>query len=256
MVRNQIVSIMLLACSHLLAGWIVEGGDAMAEEPTKLSKTAPISASSGGEKVVAFWESPKLRSMEKAWLKWREVAATRPHSPYGFGMEHLAGLLKNELSQQELHALAASFETMPCDTRFQETLLDATIFICLEAGDRKGLVTLLAANCPLLVCGLYHIEYFIMDCGKKMDDKVVILGEAYSRARKPETRRAIATAVRRGFYGLGVRGRDDDELVKNAMQWYRENKDRVTFNGRYVLNAVSTGSDYRENPLFKMKPAS
>jgi hypothetical protein len=81
-------------------------------------------------------------------------------------------------------------------------------------------------------------------------DPILILGDAYSKCQVPEVRREIADAVRRGFTNLGVRGKDDAQFVKNAMQFYEQQKEQLIFNPYYSFGTL------KENFLFKRKAQS
>ena len=82
---------------------------------------------------------------------------------------------------------------------------------------------------------------------------ILVLGEAYSKCNDAAVRGEIAAAVRRAFIGSGIRGDNDDAFVKSAMQWYKQNKERLEVNTAYYLNLSDLDSRYSENPLFVMK---
>ena len=90
---------------------------------------------------------------------------------------------------------------------------------------------------------------------KELKDPILILGEAYARCKDTRDRKVIATAVRHAFMALGVKGKDDAEFVKNAMQWYSQNKDRLELDWMYADNDRSFGPSYDKRPLFKIKPS-
>lgn len=236
--------------------WILDRGSSAGDEPLTQAKPAVQHArdDSSNETSLVSWDSAKRRSIERAWVAKRASSDVRADDPSDIGTALLADLLKKELAKYELRQLAASFASLHADDEFGHALRDATIDVFLESADREGLVILLAANCPSRVFGQHDIEFYIVQFAKGMNDSVLILGEAYSKASSPVVRGKIADAVRRGFSGSAVRGTDDDRFVKNAMQWYSHNKDRLTLNGAYSLNAATGGGyDYKQNPLFKMK---
>jgi hypothetical protein len=72
----------------------------------------------------------------------------------------------------------------------------------------------------------------------RLRNGITVLGDAYSKSVVPETRREIAAAVRRGFSGVGVRGKDDGEFVANSMRWYESERDGLTVNEQYLRNAT------------------
>ena len=162
----------------------------------------------------------------------------------------MADVLKKEFSPAELHSLAASFATMPLDTDFRDRLLCGAMDVFLESGDHGGLVTLLSANCPWLVGGQHSLEFYIMQFGKPMEDKILMLFQAYRRADSRLVRYEIGAALRRGFAGHGIHGDTDDDFVKNAEGWYRANKERVIFNGAYSIHATADMGGYNKIPLF------
>ena len=79
-------------------------------------------------------------------------------------------------------------------------------------------------------------EYCVVYSGWRFTDPILIFGEAHSKCQVPETRRALAAAVRRSFAGLGIHGKDDAEFVSNAMRWYMKEKGRLIANREYYRN--------------------
>jgi hypothetical protein len=228
------------------------------EDQAKMQEKADM----GKEGGRLSWGSPRILALE------RRLKAE--------------GVMSQGFSRQELHDLAASCATMPVNeedwTDFASLLIRQMFYGFLSSGDREGLVTLLSGRCPREIAHAYDVEYYLVDEGKKLKDPILVLGEAYAKCKVPEVRGEIAAAVRRAFWGSGVRGKnkdetvaksdwfkkpkyrgeEDDQYVKNAMQWYERNKDQLDLNRDYednVGNAVSIG-DYDENPLFKRKAPS
>lgn len=194
------------------------------------------------------WDSPKVLSLE--------------HLPKG---KELSQALEERFTQNQLRELAASCVTMPTSvvdrTPFAEFLLVTLMFAFLKSADRDGLVTLLSTRCPHLVrCigGPLHVEYCLVTAGNRLQHPILVLGEAYAKCRVPEVRQELAAAVRRGFIGLGVQGKDDAELVRNAMKWYVEKKDRVKVNSFYSWNSAHFPPHdcYERNPLFRSKSSA
>jgi uncharacterized protein (TIGR03067 family) len=79
-----------------------------------------------------------------------------------------------------------------------------------------------------------------------MKDPILILGEAYSRCTIPEVRHDIAAAVRRGFRGLGIHGKDDAEFIANAMKWYEQEKEHLVVNDGFRSVEYSIPVEYYE----------
>jgi len=90
--------------------------------------------------------------------------------------------------------------------------------------------------------------------GGKFTDPILILTDAYFRAKDKTVRHDLAVAIRHAFTGLGVTGETDTEFVENAVKWYAKHKDRLELNLKYSSNANAPGFfDYETNPLFLVK---
>ena len=119
--------------------------------------------------------------------------------------------------------LAASCDKLPARVEKWGFTRDVLAFLgtsLADCGDRERLVALLSKRCPNRIHWPENVEFYLAVRAKRLRDPILILGEAYSKSQVPETRHALAAAVRRGFVDLGIRGKDDAEYVKNAMQWY------------------------------------
>jgi formylglycine-generating enzyme required for sulfatase activity len=154
--------------------------------------------------------------------------------------------------------LAATCDRLPVSEKdwsgFERCLILEMASIFLKDGDRDSLVTLFSTRLP----SRYHfmdIEDLVVRCGTKLKDPVLVLGDAYAKCQVPEVRLQIAQAIRRGFKGSGIRGNDDAEFVKNAMQWYEREKDHLAFNPEYSYNR-GQGDGYIKRPLFVRKPSA
>lgn len=183
-------------------------------------------------KTIESWDSPKLLAIQKEWET--HVEASR-HSPKKNGRASKEDprwlyddILAKNLSNKELRRLAASCESLPISTQqrseFDSYLLEYMVKVFANTGNRDSLVKLLSTRVP---DPLYYtnIEWYLVRRKDKLKDPVLILGEAYAKSQVPYARRLIADALRRGFTNLGVQGKEDDEFVNNAMQWYKANKD-------------------------------
>ena len=220
------------------------------------------------------WDSPKIRGLRKEWDTLLEsYNRSVSKNQWESSEKAMRDLAKNRLSIKEMRELAASGGQPPVGAdsalSFPYPLLSEMIIAFIESGDRDSLVNLFSVYFPDEVLVHFDTEAYLMRFGEKLRDPAMILGDAFSKCKDPEVSHNIARAVRRGFTGLGVSGRDDAELVKNAMQWYEKNKDRVVYNCGYENNswrlepegrpASPFAADpdarraYRECPLFAWK---
>jgi hypothetical protein len=167
-------------------------------------------------------------------------------------------LFDKRLSDRDLCDLAAS-PRLPSVPEDQGTFVYAILTHMVEAfvksGNRQCLVDFLAQRCPGRIHGPEDIEFYVAFHGKKLNDPILVLGEAYAKCGVPETRLALAASVRRGFAGLGIPGKDDAEFVSNAMKWYEKEKGHLSVNADYTLNETSNGGrftiqSYEKNPEF------
>jgi hypothetical protein len=217
----------------------------------------PLAAVAGcrGNEPITSWDSPRLLKVQREWESLRDNAKKMPEEEqvkrYGDKDEGLydllAAIIEKQVSQEEMRRLAASCGKLPVREKdrsdFVNAVLSSMLFVFVKSGDRDSLVTLLSTRCPVRAASNRDIEYFLLLYGDKLKDPITILGDAFSKCRSAEVRHQLADAVRRGFRGHEIRGKDDADFVKNAMQWYGKNKDHLTFNDMYGLYAQHTSEE-------------
>jgi hypothetical protein len=222
-------------------------------------------------KVNVSWDSRRLQSIEQMQNS-KDLSDLPREKHRGTRIHVLVKLLKERLSSEELHELAASFATTPVDPKewkvFPCELIQALVDLLQDSADREGLITLLSTRCPPWVHRVPIEDILVESSPTYLEDPVLILGDAYGKSQVPQVREALALAVRRGFTGHGVRGKDDDEFVKNAMKWYEQNKSHLEPNLSYKFNQDTDGAvldavgpdgvppAFVKNPLFKRKGPS
>jgi hypothetical protein len=201
--------------------------------------------------VITSWHSPRLIEAKKEWDSLLEIGirATGPEAIEKYGekneklIEMLLDIIKKQLSEDDMRRLVASCEELPALEKnrsdFCKAVLGYLAAYYIDAGDREMLVELLAKRCPSRVSDYNTVETWLVFRGNKLKDPILILGEAYFKCQTPEVRHTLAAAIRRSFTDLGVRGKDDAEFVKNAMQWYEKEKDHLVYNRLYRLNDES-----------------
>jgi hypothetical protein len=155
----------------------------------------------------------------------------------------LDNILENRLSKEDMRVLASTCDQIPeryrDRTDFQDSVVKFMIKSFARSGDRESLVALLSTRFMDII-GWVNIEYSLVyeaeealqasDGKKGLRDSITVLGEAYKRARLPDVRRNISFALRRAFTGSGIQGKNDDEFVANAMQWYEKEKRHLALN--------------------------
>jgi hypothetical protein len=149
------------------------------------------------------------------------------------------GLLRERLSDKEVRQLAASCDALPVpveDSAFATAVLAFMVKSFGDMGDRESLVGLLSTRCPSRLDVGETVELGLAADAKGLKDPILILGEAYAKCRVPETRHVLAAAVRRGFAGLGIRGKGDPDFVRDAMRWYEKERDHLAVNNAYRGN--------------------
>jgi hypothetical protein len=163
-------------------------------------------------------------------------------------------IIKDNLSLGDLRQLARTCGTLPTDeyhwSYFTRDVFSYMIDSLVDSGDRDTVLVALSKRCP--DCIWYHdfVESYLAQSGARLKDPVPLLGEAYSRCRDPEVRHHIAAAVRRGFTGSGVRGKDDAEFVRNAMQWYKKESGHLMRNPRYWYPMSAVGPHEEDDRNF------
>lgn len=256
-VQFIIVSAVIAAPSHVLGS---DNGTSKAATKTHAKTDGERRATGVLSETKLVWDGPKMRAIEQKWLREGVPPGTDRRAVYDLMVENLVGLVRKELSKEDLHELAISTETMPVSANdlngFAQSLLQALVITFADDGDRGGLVKLLSRRCPHRVLMSYDIEFYLQHyTGKKIEDPILILNDAYERCKVTETRHEIAQAFHRAFRGSGIQGNDDNEIIRNATQWYKENKKQLTTNDDYSDNAkFPIFSKYRNNPLFIERP--
>jgi hypothetical protein len=250
-----IVAVAVVMCSMAMAVSPLVGQQPRTDKDQAVQNHSPVAPSG----TAISWASARVRGLEER-IETEKRARVEHDLIYLRTEEALSEALSQKFSKAELHQLAASFDSSPLkwedSTIYQNTVQDSLLGTFLAAGDRDGLVTLLSARCPPEVLAHLDIELLLVLRGQKLKDPILILGEAYSRARAPETRKEIVAALRRGFGAYGIRGRDDTEFVANVMAWYRLHHDQLMVNETYGDNfndSLVGGDRYGKNPLFVRK---
>lgn len=211
------------------------------------------------EKGTLSWDSPKMSELKSEWEALSRIKA-RDEREYHKRERAWNDLVRERLSKQERRQLATSCPT-PDDlahlSQFEWELFVGILLGLTNSGDREGVVTLLSRRCPEVI-GQYSVEEWLVIFARDMDDPILILGEAYAKCRVVKVRKMIAEHVRHAFIGLGVTGKDDDEFVKSAMQYYKDEKHRLRVNDDYRFNfgGLPFTDTFRKYPLFKRMPQS
>jgi hypothetical protein len=203
------------------------------------------------------WVSPKMREIERRWHSIQDAYDKTPEKIPGEGKtkwQHFQDLLerlfRKDLCDRELRKLAGAATTAP-EGLFANDAVEFMARRFVDLGDRDSLLKLLSARCPGRVGGgaYNEFEFYLVYRGKRLNDPILILGEAYSKCHVPATRHAIAAAVRRAFGGLGISGTDETDYVNNAMQWYQKEKEHLGVNPNYWRNEMLVPlEDYERNP--------
>ena len=197
---------------------------------------------------ITSWHSPRLLNAQKEWQSLQDAAnraqGTKEYAEkYGRKNEKLDRMLDGiiaEISEADSRRLAASCEQIPVRpkdrTAFTDAVLAHIVRVFVASGDRDALVKLLSTRFPPRLGYGDAIEWYLVIFGKKLKDPIMVLGEAYSKCQIPSMRHDIASALRRAFTDLGVRGKDDADFVKNATRWYETEKDTLVPNIGYHYN--------------------
>ena len=200
--------------------------------------------------------------MLKVKTEWESLykPGAADQDEYGKLLESLDAVLEKHLSRRDVRQLAASCGTLAKTEKecsnFENAVLAYSVRVLVKSGDREDLVKTLSTRCPHLINMYEAIEFHLALRGKNLKDPLLVLGEAYSRCRIPEVRHDLAAAVRRGFTDLGVRGKDDADFIKKAMQWYEREKEHLVVNGQYSLNEMNYPFElYDKHPEAYEKPS-
>ena len=98
---------------------------------------------------------------------------------------------------------------------FTDAVLAHIVRVFVASGDRNALVKLLSTRFPPRLGYGDAIEWYLVIFGKKLKrEPIMVLGEAYSKCQIPDMHHDIASALRRAFTDLGVRGKDNADFVR------------------------------------------
>jgi hypothetical protein len=201
-----------------------------------------------------------MLAVQKEWQElYDSFDGTWSKDNLGERNEMLDAVLNRALSKEDLRSLAATCDSVPLRVRdqsaFQWQALEYMVRAFVKSGDRDGLVSLLSRRFPNgTILPREPIEFYLAYWGRKtLKDPILVLGEAYAQCRVPEVRRQIAFAVRASFAGSGIRGKDDAELVSNAMKWYEKEKEHLTVSELHMSLGLDPPHD-EDDPNFRLPP--
>ncbi len=201
--------------------------------------SAAVAAPPGLSGRGLTWDSPRMAKLQAEWSSLADERTPAGQQPDDLG-ERQCALLDKRLSLDDARDLAGSCWAIPATERgrshFQNDVLAHVFRALVKLGDRQALTDMLSVRCPHLVAYDATVEGWLGCYAPRVRDPITILGDAYWKCADRQVRRIIACALRRGFADLGVRGKEDADFVRSAMQWYQNNKDRVKPNPRYVGN--------------------
>jgi hypothetical protein len=207
---------------------------------------------------VTSWNCPRMLEIKKEWQALHDSFGDKwTKDNYGEHTSNLQGIFKKRLSPQDMAVLAATVPAAHESTwsEFDRSAIESLFETFVLSGDRENLVTLLASRCASEY-SFERVEAYLIRHGKqKLNDPILVLGEAYSRSEDLQVRKTIAEAARRSFKGLGVRGNDDAEFVDRAMRWYEKHRDQLIVNPEYGSIIISM-NDHFKQPLFQWKSRS
>ena len=210
------------------------------------------------EQPPISWNSPRMRAIQKEWHslwdaydKWSpdldpstgRVRGENGMTKYSDLQRAIPELLRSRLSDENVRELAATCGEVPLSATLEGFTHDVLAFMVTalaESGDRDRLVRLLSTRCPSRINFPVDIEYYLAGQERTLKDPVKVLAEAYAISKVPETRHALAAAIKRGFVASGVRGKDDADFVDKAMRYYEKEKPRLVVNWRYTLNETAS----------------
>lgn len=192
-----------------------------------------VTLSSCAKEPITSWNSPRLLAAKQ---EWDALLKSPPKEP---GVSKNNKLIKMQqqilgktLSREDMRNLATTSRELPDHegdpNAFEVEVLSYIAARFIETGDREGLVTLLSNRFVEYIGPNLSTTRYLLRCPQRaLKDPILVLGEAYSRSKAPEVKTQIAQVVRRGFDGCDIAGKDDDEFVVNAMQWYEKNKNHL-----------------------------
>ncbi|MDZ4850144.1 MAG: TIGR03067 domain-containing protein [Pirellulaceae bacterium] len=209
----------------------------------------PIQSGCGNKQAMTqeshiTWDSPKMFEIKREWDSLRDIytksmeklsEAKESRDTHRELVRMQGDLLRKRFSDNDVRQLAANCESLPVHWRdwseFDRAVVHFMFDVLVYLRDRESLVTLLSTRFPLRI-GNWPIEESLAR-EARLNNPILILGEAYAKCRIPEVRHDIAAAVRRAFGGLGITGKDDADFVTNALQWYGKNKQHLAVNTGY-----------------------
>ncbi len=201
---------------------------------------------------ITSWDSSEMLALQEEW----ESVEGRLHGDVGDKNEKLYAarkdVIRRRLSTTDMRNLAATCDSLPINgggrSEFADDVMTVLFFSFMESGDRESLVTLLSRRFPRAWPA--DVEAYLARRAR-LSEPLLVLGEAYSRCKEPQQRHIIANAVRRGFWGLGIQGKDDAEFVKNAMEWYKRENWHLAGNAGYYQNYDHGRMvQYKEHPEY------
>jgi hypothetical protein len=189
--------------------------------------------SAGATRSKFTWGGAEFRQLEKDLSKTRTVP---PPKDKGFAVRQMEALLKKRLPKEDIPGLIASISPAPDDedkrSEFEACFLDVLAEMLIDSGDRENLVSLFSTQFSTHI-GFGASERVLVCPAGHLKDPILVLGDAYGRAKNATIRTRIAAALHRGFDGNGIKGGDEAQFVKNSMQWYQDNKGELTLNDHF-----------------------
>ncbi len=180
------------------------------------------------------WKSAKISEIYHSSIILPRPEGMDDKAAYDRFGDILTRNLRQQLSPEEFLQLVDSFAEMPPDDQVSpetRSIFEATIFAC---SDREVLARLLSIRCPQFVGLGILIEFHVANRSDLGEHPILILPEAYRRSSSTAARHELAVAMRRAFTLNGIKGNGDDDFVRNAEEWYRENVERLTVNNNYL----------------------
>ena len=203
-----------------------------------LTMLVAIAVQQGCGESRITWSSSRVLEIKREWDAVAKTP-TRSKDDCDKVQVSLHEILARNLSGRDVRSLPRP-AGLPASTKkrteFDNAVLAYIVTVLVGSGDRDDLVGMLSVRCPSRIYAYETLEYYLAAHADTLKDPIVVLGDAYSKCQVPSVRHDIAAAVRRGFAGHGIRGKGDDEFVKNAMGWYEAEKGHLTVNVWYWSN--------------------
>jgi hypothetical protein len=109
--------------------------------------------------------------------------------------------------------------------------------ILADDGKRDLLTQMLSHRCPEWLDSASSTEFTLVAAGeKRLRDGILVLCDAFDKAKSESNRTAILRILRRAFVGHGIAAPNDRAFVEACRSWYTANKDRLTLNDFYRLS--------------------